>query len=174
MLVCAVSCGIVMVCVALYSVVLCRVVVCYVVLCRVVLGCVVVCCVVWFCRVILCCVVNPWSLVWPFAYFYVLSRFPSSRVPFIVCAAVVRRTWASLVVCVGPESFLFPPHPDVVSHLNSPITSHLIKPPCLTIIIIIIIIIIISSSSPSPSSSSPSSSPSLPLSPSSSSPSPPS
>ena len=81
MLVCAVSCGIVMVCVALYSVVLCRVVVCYVVLCRVVLGCVVVCCVVWFCRVILCCVVNPWSLVWPFAYFLCFVAFP-----FLACS----------------------------------------------------------------------------------------
>jgi hypothetical protein len=149
----------------------CGCVLCCVVPCCLGLCCGVLCCLVLSCYTVLCC--EPLVPCVAFCIFYVLSRFPSSRVPFIVCAAIVRRTWASLVVCVGPESFLFPPLPDVVSHLNSPITSHLIKPPCLTIIIIIIIIIIISSSSPSPSSSSPSSSPSLPLSPSSS-PSPPS
>ena len=74
MLVCVVSCGIVMVCVALYSVVLCRVIVCYVALCRVVLGCVVLS------GVVLCC--GPLVPCVAFLFFSVLSRFPSSRVPF--------------------------------------------------------------------------------------------
>ena len=82
MLVCVVSCGIVMVCVALYCIVLCRVVVCYVVL-----YCVVPCCLGLWCVVLSGVVVLYCVVLWPLGPLRGLFAFLCFvAFPFLACS----------------------------------------------------------------------------------------